>query len=456
MSVPLFESLLTTTEMSNVFDDVAIVQSMLDFEAALAKAQAQEGLISNDVAVIIARHCKARNFNIPELVMAARRAGSIAIPLVKALTQTVAAENQEAATKVHWGSTSQDVIDTGSVLVTQQALQLLDTDLAPLCARLLDLAEEHLQTPVLARTLMQPAQTTSLGFKIMNWCAPLIRSRQALLDLSAMALQVQLGGASGTLAVMGDKGPAVSQRVAALLSLSPAEGNWHTQRDNWVRLGVEVAILTGSLGKIGKDLSLMSQGEIGELAEPTGKGRGGSSAMPHKRNPVSCMTALAAAARTPQKAATILATLPQEHERGLGNWQAELAEWPGLFLSAHGAVSALREAFSGLVVNTDRMHQNIDNLQGLIFAESVTVYLARVIGRPAAYELMETLTGQTLAQEKHLADVVVEAVQSNASLKQDIDLNGLRGLFDPVKACISAQNLASKRIPELRQMLSAH
>ncbi|HBT33519.1 MAG TPA: 3-carboxy-cis,cis-muconate cycloisomerase [Pusillimonas sp.] len=455
MSLPLFESFLTTTEMSDVFDDVNVVQAMLDFEAALAQAQAQEGLISNETATIITAHCTAENFNIPELVVAARRAGSMAIPLVKALTQAVASQNKEAATKVHWGSTSQDVIDTGSVLVTRQALQVIDNDLAPLCARLLDLAEAHIQTPVLARTLMQPAQTTTLGFKMVNWAAPLVRSRQALIDLADMSLQVQLGGAIGTLAVMGEKGPAVAQRLAGILDLTPPQGNWHTQRDNWVRLGLEVAVLTGSLGKIGKDLSLMSQGEVGELAEPSGKGRGGSSAMPHKRNPVSAMIALAAAARTPQKAATLLATLPQEHERSLGNWQAELAEWPGLFLSAHGSISALREAFSGLLVDPARMRRNIDNLQGLIFAEAVSVYLAQAIGRPAAHHLMEELTGKTLAENRQLADVVCEAVQNSPDLAGKIEIETLQGLFDPVKASISAQQLATTRLSELRQQLHA-
>ncbi|MAO51165.1 MAG: 3-carboxy-cis,cis-muconate cycloisomerase [Pusillimonas sp.] len=455
MSLPLFESFLTTNEMSDVFDDVNVVQAMLDFEAALAQAQAQEGLISNETATIITAHCTAENFNIPELVVAARRAGSMAIPLVKALTQAVASQNKEAATKVHWGSTSQDVIDTGSVLVTRQALTVIDNDLAPLCARLLDLAEAHIQTPVLARTLMQPAQTTTLGFKMVNWAAPLVRSRQALIDLADMSLQVQLGGAIGTLAVMGEKGPAVAQRLAGILDLTPPQGNWHTQRDNWVRLGLEVAVLTGSLGKIGKDLSLMSQGEVGELAEPSGNGRGGSSAMPHKRNPVSAMIALAAAARTPQKAATLLATLPQEHERSLGNWQAELAEWPGLFLSAHGSISALREAFSGLLVDPARMRRNIDNLQGLIFAEAVSVYLAQAIGRPAAHHLMEELTGKTLAENRQLADVVCEAVQNSPDLAGKIEIETLQGLFDPVKASISAQQLATTRLSELRQQLHA-
>ena len=453
MSVPIFDSFLTTTEIIDVFDDVAVLQAMLDFEAALAQAQADEGLISQEIAHTITRHCDAAQFDVPAIIVAARRAGSMAIPLVKALTQRVAETDKEAATKVHWGSTSQDVIDTAAVLVTRRALELIDTELVALAGRLLDLADAHQNTPVLARTLMQPAQTTSLGFKFMNWAAPLVRSRAQLRTLAQQALQVQLGGAIGTLAVMGDKGPAVVLRVAQKLKLTPPLGNWHTQRDEWVRLGLEVSVLTGSLGKIAKDLSLMSQGEIGELAEPSGKGRGGSSAMPHKRNPVSSMIALAAAGRTPHKAAALLANMPQEHERGLGNWQAELAEWPGLFFSAYGALTALREAFSGLVIDADRMRRNIDSLQGLIFAEAVSVYLAGAIGRPAAHHLMEELTGKALAERTHLADVVTQAVKDDEQLSQQIDLQVLNDLFDPVKACRAAQRLTLDRIGPLRDIL---
>lgn len=454
MSVPIFDSFLTTTDIIDVFDDVAVIQGMLDFEAALARAQAAEGLIPAQTARIIEKHCVADAFDLPAIIVAARRAGSMAIPLVKALTQKVATEDPEAATKVHWGSTSQDVIDTAAVLVTRKALALIDGELNSLAARLLTLAQAHTQTPVLARTLMQPAQVTSLGFKFANWAAPLVRSRTQLKTLANQALQLQLGGAVGTLAVMGDKGPAVAQRVAADLGLANPLGNWHTQRDEWVRLGLEVAVLTGSLGKIATDLSLMAQGEIAELAEPSGQGRGGSSAMPHKRNPVSSMIALAAAGRTPHRAAALLANMPQEHERGLGNWQAELAEWPGLFLSAHGALTALREAMDGLVIDTQRMRQNIDALQGLIFAEAVSIYLAGVIGRPAAHHLMETLTARAVTEKAHLSDVVRTAVNADEALRTQLDLSALDALFDPVNATHSGAAMARTIIPQLLAQLA--
>lgn len=440
--------------MIAVFDDAAVIQAMLTFEKTLAHAQADEGIIPAAAAEQIARQCNASHFDINAIAVASRPAGSMAIPLVKALTKAVASVDADAATHVHWGSTSQDVIDTAMVLVTREALALIDTELLALITRLLHLGETHLNTPILARTLMQPAQVTSLGFKLAGWTAPLVRARAQLQGIAARALQLQLGGAVGTLAVMGDKGPAVVKRVAASLGLKAPDATWHTQRDEWVRLGLEVAVLVGSLGKIAADLSLMAQGEIAELAEPSGQGRGGSTAMPHKRNPVSSMIALAAAGRTPHRAAALLASMGQQHERGLGNWQAELAEWPGLFLSAHGALRALREAMDGLHIDGTRMRHNIDALQGLVFAEAVSIYLASAIGRPQAHHLMESLTRQAVANQQSLCDVVSHAVQAEPDLCQAIDMATLQALFDPLTACTSAAALARGQLASLRTALS--
>jgi 3-carboxy-cis,cis-muconate cycloisomerase len=455
VSVSIFDSFLTTPEMIAVFDDSAIIDAMLQFEAALAKAESDEGLLQPSVASAIAAACNAELYDIPALISVGRRAGSLAIPLVKELTKTVAASDAEAAAKVHWGSTSQDVIDTAMVLATREALHLLDDGLQQLTNRLLWLAEQHLNTPVLARTLMQPAQVTSFGFKLTGWLAPLVRSRARLRECAARALQLQLGGAVGTLAVLDDKGPAVARRVADTLGLKLADSAWHTQRDEWVRLGLEVAVLTGSLGKLATDLSLMAQGEIGELAEPSGHGRGGSSAMPHKRNPVSAMIALAAATRTPQHGAALLAAMGQQHERGLGNWQAELAEWPPLFLSAHGALQALNEAFAGLHIDSVRMLRNIDALQGLVFAEAASAYLATVIGKPAAHALLEQLTGDALSCSRHLSDVLADAVQADDKLRAAIDNAHLKSLFDAVKATAPAHRLAARQLQHLRGDIAA-
>jgi len=221
-----------------------------------------------------------------------------------------------------------------------------------------------------------------------------------------------------------------------------------------VRLGLEVALLTGSLGKIAADLALMAQGEVGELAEPSGGGRGGSSAMPHKRNPVSSLIALAAATRTPQHAATLLAAMGQQHERGLGNWQAELAEWPTLFLSAHGALQALNDAFAGLTVDTARMRANIDALQGLVSAEALSIRLARAIGRPAAHAAVERMTQAAVAERRHLRDVARAAIAADPALAR-LDADDLDALFDPVAATEPARRLARKRLAELCADLAA-
>jgi 3-carboxy-cis,cis-muconate cycloisomerase len=381
MSVSIFDSFLTSSDMIAVFDDAAIVQAMLRFEQALAQAQADVGLLPQATAQTIAAACDVQRYDVPALIVASRRAGSLAIPLVKELKKTVTAADAQAGGKVHFGGTSQDVIDTAMVLATREALQLLDDGLHDLSGHLLQLAEQHTGTPVLARTLMQPAQITSLGLKFSGWLAPLVRARQRLREAAARALQLQLGGAVGTLDVMGEQGPAVVERMAAILGLRAPDAAWHTQRDEWVRLGLEVAVLSGSLGKIATDLSLMAQGEIAELAEPSGEGRGGSSAMAHKRNPVSALIALASAARTPQHGAALLAAMGQQHERGLGNWQAELAEWPSLFLSAHGALQALNEAIAGLQVDSARMLRNIGEFKELMYPGSALD--AAALARPA-------------------------------------------------------------------------
>jgi 3-carboxy-cis,cis-muconate cycloisomerase len=455
VAVSLFDNLLGTPGMIAAFDDEALIGAMLAFEAALAAAQADEGLLPPSAAGAIAAACEVRRYDIAALVTAGRRSGTLAVPLVKELTRLVAQDDAAAAAWVHWGSTSQDVQDSAMVLCTRSGLRLLDAGLDTLCAQLLALARQHEATPVLARTLMQPAQVTSLGFKLAGWLAPLLRARARLREAAADALQLQLGGAVGTLAVMGERGPAVVAGAARRLGLKTPLAAWHTQRDEWVRLGLEVAVLTGSLGKIAADLALMAQGEVGELAEPSGGGRGASSAMPHKRNPVSSMIALAAAARTPQRAATLLAAMGQQHERGLGNWQAELAEWPALFLSAHGALSALDEAFAGLQVDAGRMRANIDALHGLVFAEAASIWLSGAIGRPRAHALVEAMSQRAAAEGRHLGALLREAVQADASLHGQVDLQRLDALFDPDSASEPARRLAGQQLRALEQQHGA-
>ncbi|QOF80918.1 3-carboxy-cis,cis-muconate cycloisomerase [Variovorax sp. 38R] len=359
----IFEGFLSTSETLGAFSDRAFVDAMLRFEAALARAQAAEGLIPESAAHSIVSSCKVELFDVAKIVRESGRAGSVAIPLVKALREAVGLFNAEAVPFVHFGSTSQDVIDSAMALVTREAVALVETDLAKAADALLRLAVQHAETPMLARTLMQPASVTSFGFKCAGWAAPLVRSRMRLRAAAKHALQLQLGGAVGTLAQMKGQGAAVRQRMAKELGLGDPGATWHTQRDEWVALGCELGLMTGSLGKVAVDISLLGQYEVAEVAEPSEPGRGGSSAMPHKRNPVASMVAIAAAHRAPQRVAALLGAMPQQHERALGAWQAELAEWPQLLMSAHGSVRAMAGALPGLQVDAVRMRANIDRLR---------------------------------------------------------------------------------------------
>jgi 3-carboxy-cis,cis-muconate cycloisomerase len=359
----IFDSFLSTPATLAAFSESRFVAAMLRFEAALARAQADEGLIPEAAANSIADCCRLELFDVAGVARVGARAGSVAIPLVKSVREAVRRANPQAAPFVHLGSTSQDMIDTAMALVTREALSLIEADLVKAASVLLDHAVANAGTAMLARTLMQPASVTSFGLRCVTWAAPLVRSRLRLHEAAPRALQVQLGGPVGTLAQMKGRGQAVRQRMAQELGLRDAGASWQTQRDEWVALGCELGLLAGSLGKIGLDISLLGQYEIGEVSEPIEPGRGGSSAMPHKRNPVASMVALAAAHRTPQRVAALLGAMPQQHERALGAWQAELAEWPGLVMSVHGSLRALSEALPGLQIDAARMRANLDHLR---------------------------------------------------------------------------------------------
>jgi 3-carboxy-cis,cis-muconate cycloisomerase len=459
MSALVFERSLSTPEMLAVFSETSVLQAMLDVEAALARAQAAQGVIPEAAAQVIVSCCQAELLDLESIVNASGRAGSLAIPLVKHLTAAVAQVDANAAGFVHWGSTSQDVIDTAMSLLSRRALALIDRDLGRLIASLLSLAEQHAHTPVLARTLMQPAQVVSVGFKLLAWIAPLQRCRERLHETAKTALQLQLGGAVGTLAVMGDQGTAVAQKMAADLQLVWPGGAWHTQRDEAVTLACQVGVLCGALGKVAMDISLMSQAEVGELNEPSGEvgdGRGGSSAMPHKRNPVACMVALAAALRAPQRVATLLAAMVQEHERGLGNWQAELAETAGLYLSAHGALKALADAAQpGLEVHPDRMRANIEALNGLVSAEAAAKVFAKHIGKANAHALLETLSAQASTNGTHLRELCLTVLQSDDRLRGHVSVTDIEAAFDIDLAAQAAVRAAAPQLAALRLAASS-
>ena len=399
---------------TQAFSGQAFVRAMLDFERALAGAEAEVGVIPQDAARVIAKVCADLSLNPDALAREAKRSGSLAVPLVKALTEHVARADVRAAAFVHYGSTSQDVLDTTLVLCLKPCLIDADRVLAIAVNRLAAHARRNAGVVMLGRTLMQPATPITAGIKIARWAAALHRCRLRLAEARERALCIQLGGAVGTLDALGGKRAGVRHGLAMRLHLHEARV-WHDQRDELLRVMAELAIVTETIGKIARDVSLLSQAEVGEMLEsaPT-KGVGGSSAMPHKRNPVACLQALAAAVRAPGLMATLLSGSLGEHERALGGWQAELVTIPELVDAAGSALDALERIAEGLVVHAERMKANLEALQGLVFSERLARVIARDTDRASALALVDDWSAAAVKERRHLKDVALAARPSLA------------------------------------------
>jgi 3-carboxy-cis,cis-muconate cycloisomerase len=414
--------------MRAVSDDAAYLQHMLDFEAALARAEAQVGVIPASAVGPIANACRAELFDQGKLAEAATRSGNLAIPLVKALTADVARADADAARYVHWGATSQDVIDTAVMLGLRAAIDALLTDLDRAIAGFAGLARQHRGTAMVARTWLQHALPMPFGLKLAEYAAALHRSRTRLTRLRSGGLALQFGGAAGTLAALGDSGLLVAEELAAVLELPLPDAPWHTHRDRIAEAASVFAILTGSCGKIARDVQLMMQTDVAEAFEPSGEGRGGSSTMPHKRNPVAAATALAAATMAPNLAATIFAAQVQDHERSAGPWHAEWPTLPTLQLVTSGALAAIAELAEGLEVDAARMRVNLDATGGLIMAEAVTFALAEKIGKSDAHHLVEAAAKKAVAGKQNLRDVLT----SDPKVTAHLGAEKLAKLFEPM------------------------
>ncbi len=425
---PLLAPMLSSPGMRAVCDDVAAVQHMLDFEAALARAEAAVGIIPQNAADAIARACKANEFDPEALAEAATQSGNLAIPLVKALTAGVAEADIEAARYVHWGATSQDVIDTATMLSLRAGIDVLLDDVGRAIAGFAKLARQHRNTAGVARTWLQHALPMPFGLKLAEYAAALHRSRLRLRRLRSETLALQFGGAAGTLAALGDKGLQVAERLAQELKLPLPDAPWHTHRDRIAEAASALAILAGSCGKIARDVSLMMQTDVGEAFEPAAEGRGGSSTMPHKRNPVAAATALAAAMMAPNLAATIFAAQVQDHERSAGPWHAEWPTLPMLLLITSGALAAIVDIAEGLEVDVGRMRLNLDTTRGLIMAEAVTMALAEKLGKSEAHHLVEAASKKAVAEHKELREVIA----ADPKVAAELSVEKITKLFEPM------------------------
>ena len=425
---PLLAPMLSSPAMRAICDDAAYLQHMLDFEAALARAEAATGIIPADAADAIAKACKADRFDLGALAEAATRSGNLAIPLVKALTANVAKADAEAARYVHWGATSQDVIDTAGMLGLRAAIDALLADIGHAIAGFARLARQHRDTPAVARTWLQHALPMPFGLKLAEYAAALHRSRRRLQRLRDEGLALQFGGAAGTLAALGDKGLLVAEKLAQELKLPLPDAPWHTHRDRIAEIASVLAIAVGTCGKIARDVSLMMQTDVAEAFEPSGEGRGGSSTMPHKRNPVAAATVLAAATMAPNLAATIFAAQVQDHERSAGPWHAEWPTLPLLLLVTSGALAATVDIAEGLEVDVARMRRNLDATNGLIMAEAVAMALAEKVGKSEAHHLVEAASKKAVADNKGLREMLTKDPKVTAHLS----IERIAKLFEPM------------------------
>jgi len=395
-------------EVESALSDAARAQAMLDVEVALAEAAHEIGLVPREALPAIQAAGEASLYDLDALAEEAARAGNALIPLVRMMTKQVASTDADAARFVHVGATSQDIIDTGLVLQLRRAVPLILKHLDRAAEAAADLARKHATTPMAGRTWMQQAVPVTFGLKAAGWVSALRRVFARLASELGSACVLQFGGASGTLASLGMEGLDLSEELGKRLELPVPDMPWHSQRDRLAGIAAALGIVAGTLGKIAHDLALMGQTEIGEAYEAPAAGKGGSSTMPHKRNPVSASVALAAAERAPGLVATMLGAMKQEHERGLGGWQAEWETLPELVRLVGGASRAMEEALSGLVVDPERMRANLGATNGLVLAESVAATLASRIGKAKAHELVEAACRRAVA-EKRALDVVLAA-----------------------------------------------
>jgi len=427
------------SEVSAYLSDRARLQAMLEVETSLAEVEGELGVIPRQAVAVIQAAAQADRFDLGALAAAAAGDGNLAIPLVRQLTHAVEAIDRDAARYVHWGATSQDVIDTGLVLQLQGAvppiIRYLDRAAAAAAAH----ARRYVDTPMPGRTWLQQSTPITFGVKAAGWLDALSRQRNALADALEQARVLQFGGASGTLASLGEHGAAVAERLASRLGVRAPVMPWHAYRDRLAYFACALGVTCGTLGKIGRDVSLLAQTEVGEAAE----GRsGGSSAMPHKQNPVGASVAVAAAIRAPGLVATMLAAMPQEHERGVGGWQAEWTTLPDLVLLTAGASRAMATVMEGLQIDVTRMRTNLESTDGLIASEAVAMALAGYVGRSDAHGIVELAARRA----RETRSTLIEVLAADPAVTRHLTREDLERHLSPERYIAAARAMVERVI----------
>ncbi len=409
--------------MRAVFDERAYFQRMLDVEAALARVQARLGIIPADAADAITRAAVVENLSTDELAASARNVGYPVVGLVAGLSRAAG----EAGGWTHWGATTQDIMDTATVLQVRQGLTLIRTALAGMVTALAAQAEKHRHTVMAGRTHLQQALPITLGLKCAVWAQPLIAHVHRLDELRPRVEQVSFAGAAGTLASLGDRGVAVMEGLAAELGLAAPAAPWHVCRDGLAETVAFLGLVCGSLAKLATDIILLAQTEVAEVAEPYVAGRGSSSTMPQKRNPIASEYILAAARTVHALVPVMFGAMAADHERATGPWQAEALVLPQAFVLTHGALLHAGAIADGMVVDAARMRRNLDLTGGLIVAEAVMMGLAPQIGRGEAHHVVKHACDAALAERIPLAD----ALAREPMVAERLDRAAIERLTDP-------------------------
>jgi 3-carboxy-cis,cis-muconate cycloisomerase len=447
----LLDGFFRSPAVEPLFTDTAAIQSILNFEAALARAQVRAGLIPEQFAATIASSCRAELFDLPTLAQAMPSAGNLAIPLLKQLTAIVARNSPDASRYVHFGATSQDALDTGLVLQVRSATRVLHADLDKILSSLAELTFAHGKTLLVARTWLQHALPTTFGFITAGWLDACLRHRERLNTLLEHSLVLQFGGAAGTLAALRDRGAQVAALLAEELAIPLPRIPWHAQRERIAEVATAYGLVSGTFAKITRDLSLHMQTEVAELSEPTATGRGGSSTMPHKQNPVACAAILASTSRIPPLVAAILSGLSGEYHRSLGPWQSEWETLPEIVRLTAGASHQLAALLPRLAIHSDRMHANLELTHGLIYAEAVTLALSEKLNRASAHKLVEEACRRAQAERRHLREIL----SGNAEVTAILDAQSLAQLFEPANYLGSAETFIESVISAANSQLQS-
>jgi 3-carboxy-cis,cis-muconate cycloisomerase len=424
VSSGIFRDIFSTEPMRRIFADENRIQKYLDIEAALARAQARLGIIPQEACDEIGRHCRAQEYDFAKLKAQTERIGYPVLPVVQ---QLVSLCRDGLGEWCHWGATTQDITDTATVLQMREALDLVEADIVAIADALAGLARRHRDTPMAGRSNLQQAVPITFGYKVATYLAAFERHRRRLEELRPRVLVGEFGGAAGTLSSLGTSGLEVQAGLMKELGLGQPEIAWHTVRDRIAEVGCFLGLVTGVCGKIAFDVKLMMQTEVEEVYEPFHEGRGSSSTMPQKRNPISCVYITATNSLVRQHVAALLDAMVEDHERATGPWEIEWIAVPEIFSLAAGALAQTRFMVSGLVVDEKKMRANLDITRGLIVSEAVMMGLGPHIGRQYAHDLVYDICRQVVATGRTLLDLLAE----NREVAKHLDRAALEKLCDP-------------------------